>query len=67
MYGLVKVSDATGWFYWTLIAVVGVGLLVVTVLHRIHSARSRVLAVVLVVSAAFFFVYSAVGEMSRTV
>ena len=69
VYGLVKVADTTGWFYWTLIAVVGLGLLVVTARHRIHNARSRVLAVVLVlaVSAAFFFVYSAVGEMSRTV
>jgi len=38
-----------------------------------HNAGSRVLAIVLVlvlvlaVSAAFFFVYSAVGEMSRSV
>lgn len=69
IYGLVRVSETTGWFYWTLIALVGLGLLVVTARHRMHTARSRVLALVLVltVSAAFFFAYSAVGEISRTV
>ena len=68
-YGLVKVVDTTGWFYWTLIAVVGVGLLVVTSLHRVHRARGRVLAIVLVfaVGAAFLLAYSAVGEMSGSV
>ena len=69
IYGLVRVSDTTGWFYWTLILVVGFGLLAATSRHRIHNARSRGLAIVLVlaVSSAFFFAYSAVGEMSRSV
>jgi hypothetical protein len=68
VYGLVKISDTTGWFYWTLIGLVGIGLLVVTALHRIHSTRSRVVlvALVLAVSATFFFVYTAAGEIPRS-
>jgi len=67
VYGLVRVAGTTGWFYWTLIAIVGLGLLAVTVVHRVHNARSRVAAIVLVlvVGAAFFFAYSAIGHIDR--
>lgn len=65
-YGLIMVAAYTGWFYWTLITIIGLGILVVTARTRIHNPRSRVLAgvMVLAVGAAFFFAYSAVGELA---
>jgi hypothetical protein len=69
LYGLVRVLESTGWLYWTLISIAGLGLLAVTMQHRLHDARSRLLAALLVVAvaAAFFFAYNAVGEISRLV
>ncbi|MBB5843509.1 putative membrane protein YeaQ/YmgE (transglycosylase-associated protein family) [Conyzicola lurida] len=67
VYGLVLISDTTGWFYWTIIAVIGLVLLILTARYRIHNARGRVLLalVVLAVGVAFFFAYLAAGQISR--
>jgi hypothetical protein len=68
-YGLIRVVESTGWFYWTLLSIAGVGLVTVTTRHHLHDVRSRALAVVVVVvvAGAFFFAYSAVGQISRSV
>lgn len=63
VYGLVVVSDTTGWFYWVLIGVAGVVLLVVTLVRR--AGRAAVMlggaGVALAVAGAFFVVYGALG------
>jgi hypothetical protein len=65
IYGLALLSDTTGWVYWTLVGAIGIGLLVFTVLRRLHTVRTRLLAITLVpvVGAAFFFAYWAAGSM----
>jgi hypothetical protein len=64
-YGLILVSESTGWFYWTLIAVVGLALLAHTAVCQLHSASTRVAAIglVLAVATGFYFAYTAVGQI----
>jgi hypothetical protein len=64
-YGLLIVSATTGWFYWSLIGLIGVALLVWTCLRRLHSLGLRYLAVGLTatVGLAFFVSYDAVGSV----
>ncbi|MEP7766227.1 DUF6518 family protein [Sanguibacter sp. 25GB23B1] len=63
VYGLVVVSDTTGWFYWVLIGVAGVALLGVTLVRR--AGRGVValggVGVALAVAGAFFVAYSGLG------
>jgi hypothetical protein len=62
-YGLLVVVATTGWFYWTVIGLAGLGLLAHTVLRRLDTAGLRLLAagLVLATAVAFFFSYSAIG------
>lgn len=62
-YGLLVVSATTGWFFWTLIGVAGLGLLAHTVLRRLGTARLRLLAAGLVAATAVAFLlsYTAIG------
>lgn len=62
-YGLLVVAATTGWFFWTLIGVAGLGLVTHTLLRRLRTAGTRLLAVglVLVTALAFFFNYAAIG------
>jgi hypothetical protein len=64
-YGLILVSESTGWFYWTLIGAVGLALLAHTTVCQLHSASTRVAAAVLVLAVAtgFYFAYTAVGQI----
>ena len=63
-YGLLVVSATTGWFYWSLIGVIGVALLVWTCVEQLHPLRLRGLAVGLtaVVGFVFFISYNAIGS-----
>lgn len=64
-YGLIMVMESTGWFYWTLIGLVGVAVLVHVVVCRLHVTSARVVAVALVavVAVVFFFAYLAAGRI----
>ena len=58
-FGLLLLSEWTGWFYWTAIGLAGLGLLAHTLLRRVHARRTRIGAIVLtaLVGAAFFGAY----------
>lgn len=57
VYGLVRISATTGWFYWTLIGVVGLAVVGVTLWRRVEDLRDVALGTGLtVVVAAIFFV-----------
>lgn len=64
-YGLIVVSGTTGWSYWIAISLAGLALLVHTAVRRLRTTRVRVVAVGLtvLVGAAFFSAYIAVGEI----
>ena len=63
VFGLLRLAETTGWFYWTAIGVVGLGLLVHTLIRRLPASRSRILAIALTVAVggAFFGAYSALS------
>ena len=65
-YGLILVASTTGWFYWSVISVAGVGLLAVAVVYRLHTTRTRIAAIGLtfLVGAAFYVSYVALGSVS---
>lgn len=65
-YGLIRVSETTGWVYWTLITIAGLGLMLVTLLRGTTTTRARLLTVGLtaVVALVFFFSYAAIGELA---
>ena len=62
VWGLLRVVDSTGWLYWVLIIVMGVGILTWVVLRRLDRLRDRVLAIVLAAmgAAAFTLLFTAV-------
>lgn len=64
-YGLIMVLSTTGWFYWTLIGLVGIAVLVHVVVCRLHVTSARAVAIVLVavVAVMFFFSYIAAGRI----
>jgi Family of unknown function (DUF6518) len=47
VWGLLRVVESTGWLYWVLSIVIGVGMVAWVVLRRLDRLRDRVLAVVL--------------------
>lgn len=63
VYGLVVVSDTTGWFYWSLIGAVGVALLVVTLARRAAHLDTVIggVTVAVAVAGTFFVAFSALG------
>ncbi|MCU1406243.1 MAG: hypothetical protein JWQ43_2546 [Glaciihabitans sp.] len=65
VYGLTLVADTTGYLYWTVICVVGVGMLFTTAVRRLHSwpARLTATALVALVGAAFYFTYIWAGQL----
>ena len=54
--GLVGVADTTGWLWWTISVVLGVGLLAGVVLRRLDRARDRLVAVALAAGGSTVFV-----------
>jgi hypothetical protein len=63
LYGLILVVASTGWFYWTLIGVVGLVLVALTA-HGLNSVRTRLILLggVLLVGAAYFFAFWYLGS-----
>jgi nicotinamide riboside transporter PnuC len=61
----VLLSETTGWFYWTLIGVIGLALLAHTVVKQLHSATTRlaVIGLALLVATAFYFAYVAAEQV----
>ncbi|GAB2972918.1 DUF6518 family protein [Frigoribacterium salinisoli] len=55
-WGLLRVLDTTGWLWWVLSIVIGLGLLAWTVLRRLGRSRDRVVSVVLTALGATAFV-----------
>jgi hypothetical protein len=61
IWGLTRVVETTGWLWWTLSIVIGVGILAWAVVGRLDRTRDRVLAVALTGAgaAAFALAFSA--------
>jgi hypothetical protein len=55
VWGLLRVVDTTGWLYWVLSILIGVGLVAWVVVRRLDRPRDRVLAVVLTGAGAAAF------------
>ncbi|WP_150307748.1 DUF6518 family protein [Planctomonas psychrotolerans] len=62
IWGLLRVVESTGWLYWVLSIVIGVGILAWVVLRRLDRPRDRVLAVALTAigAATFTLLFAAI-------
>lgn len=62
-YGLILVLESTGWFYWTVIGIVGIALTTHTAVRRVRAtwARGVLIGLVAAVAVAFFIAYSSLA------
>jgi hypothetical protein len=62
VWGLLRVVATTGWLYWVISIVIGVGILAWVVLRRLDRPRDRILAIALTGAgaAAFALAFSAI-------